>query len=490
MTIKEESSFLQKVESRLDSIFAEDKQLIKEKDFDAPPAVVEEVSIHVKQKNIGEAFDLEETNRATEVSLDELQTQDKSAFISEIEKRFSAIFGDDDKNVNAVSETEKTDYIKNIIAEADEEESKNSAQPAGNIPLPASTVIHSPLKKVKDIILSLEGEINDQILKQLKDEVNKLDLLYTQHQRELFNLKREKNEQEASLPAFADVATSLPIKGIVQTKGTRPSSAEKNSVLETAHGELGGLEVKMPEIAATPDAKSLGSLDPMTGLDETVKSGGHELANIQLPEKKKVSTQPVPKIKAGKAHAYDFAPEKNRAGIGRWIWILIIPLIVLLIGYFWLYPERGGKTIEIIKSYIPVSKTNRGATFSSIQGINLIHVRQRLVYNMQLGSSIRVIEGIAENSTPRPVSKIKLVANLYNAEGAVLASTESFGGNIIIDEKLESLDAKGILAALQDVKTMEDRVQPKGQIPFMIVFPSELTGVFRLSVLPVDFKKH
>jgi hypothetical protein len=101
-----------------------------------------------------------------------------------------------------------------------------------------------------------------------------------------------------------------------------------------------------------------------------------------------------------------------------------------------------------------------------------------------------VIEGIAENSTPRPVSKIKIVANLYNAEGAVLASTESFGGNIIIDEKLESLDAKGILAALKDVKTMEDRVQPKGQIPFMIVFDSEPAGVFRLSVLPVDFKKH
>ncbi|MBP1762407.1 MAG: putative rane protein, partial [Firmicutes bacterium] len=160
------------------------------------------------------------------------------------------------------------------------------------------------------------------------------------------------------------------------------------------------------------------------------------------------------------------------------------------IGYFWLYPERGGKTIEIIKSYIPVSKTNQGARFSSIQGINLIQVRQKLVYNTQIGRSIRVIEGIAENSTPRPVSKINIVANLYDAEGAVLASTESFGGNVIIDEKLESLDAKEILEALKDVKTMEDRVQPKGQIPFMIVFVSEPAGVFRLSVLPVDFKKH
>jgi hypothetical protein len=490
MTIKEESSFLQKVESRLDSIFAEDTQLIKEKDFDAPVAVVEEVSIHAKQENIRKTFDLKEANPATEVSLDEHQTQDKSTFISEIEKRFSAIFGDDDKNVNAISETEKPDDIKNIIAEVDEEENKNSAQPPGGIPLPASSVIHSPFKNMKSIVLSLEGEINDQILKQLEDEVNKLDLLYREHQRELFDLKREKKEQEAFLSTFADAATSLPVKGIVQTKGPRPSLAEKNSVLEAAYGELDGLELEMPAITDAQGAKPLESFDLMTRFDETTKSDGHGLANTHMPEEKKILTKQVPENKTGKARAYDFAPEMKSAGIGRWIWILIIPLIVLFIGYFWLYPERGGKTIEIIKSYIPVSKTNQGATLSSIQGINLIHVRQKLIYNMQLGRSIRVIEGIAENSTPRPVSKIKIVANLYNAEGTVLASTESFGGNIIIDEKLESLDAKGILAALKDVKTMEDRVQPKGQIPFMIVFASEPAGVFRLSVLPVDFKKH
>jgi len=489
MTMKEESSFLEKVESRLDSIFAEDTQQ-KEKDFNASQAVVEEIPIHVKNENIGRTFDRKETSRATEVSLDEFQAQDKSAFISEIEKRFSAIFGDDDKNVNAISETEKPEYVKNIIAEADEEENKNSEHPAEDIPLPASTAIHSPFEKIKNIILSLEGEINDQILKQLEDEVNKLDLLYTEHQKELFNFKREKKQQEASLTTFTDAAMSLPVKVIVPTKEPHPSSAEKNSMPETAHGEQDGLELKMPEITDAPSVKPLESCDPMTGFDETTKSDEHGLANMRLPEKKKISTKPAPKNKAGKAHAYDFAPEKKRAGVGRWIWILIIPLIALLIGYFWLYPERGGKTIEIIKSYIPVSKTNQGVTFSSIQGINLIHVRQKLVYNMQLGRNLRVMEGMAENSTPRPVSKIKIVANLYNAEGAVLASTESFGGNIIIDEKLESLDAQGIMAALQDLKTMEDRVQPKGQIPFMIVFTSEPAGVFRLSVFPVDFKKH
>ncbi len=59
---------------------------------------------------------------------------------------------------------------------------------------------------MKSIVLSLEGEINDQILKQLEDEVNKLDLLYTEHQRELFDLKREKKELEAFLSTFADAS--------------------------------------------------------------------------------------------------------------------------------------------------------------------------------------------------------------------------------------------------------------------------------------------
>ena len=139
--MKEESSFLQGVESRLDSLFAEDTQPIKEKDSDPPQAAVKEVASDVKEENIRRIPDIKETSRKTEVSSDQLQTQDKSAFISEIEKRFSAIFGDDDKDVSAVTETEKPDDLKKIIAEAEQEESKNSEQPLGDISLPR--IIHT-----------------------------------------------------------------------------------------------------------------------------------------------------------------------------------------------------------------------------------------------------------------------------------------------------------------------------------------------------------
>ena len=45
--------------------------------------------------------------------------------------------------------------------------------------MPASSGLHAPLKNMKSIVLSVKWEINDQILAQLENEVNKLDLLYT-----------------------------------------------------------------------------------------------------------------------------------------------------------------------------------------------------------------------------------------------------------------------------------------------------------------------
>jgi len=154
MTIKEESSFLQEVESRLDSLFAEDTKPIKEKHIDTPQTTVEEVATDVKHENIREILCLKGTNGKAEVSSGELQMQDRSFFVSEIEKSFSAIFGDDDKNKN---------YDKSL----------------GDLSLPASSGLHEPLKNMKSIVLSVKWEINDQILAQLENEVNKLDLLYT-----------------------------------------------------------------------------------------------------------------------------------------------------------------------------------------------------------------------------------------------------------------------------------------------------------------------
>jgi len=178
MKMKEESPFLQGVESRLDSLFAEDTQPIKEKDSDPPQAAVQEVASDAKEDSRG-ILDIKETSHKSEISSDPNQTQDKSSFISEIEKRFSAIFGDEDKDVSAVTGTAEPDDLKKIIARTGQEEISNPDQSLGNLALSSSSILHSPLKDMKSIILSIEWEINDHILEQLEDEINKLYLLYT-----------------------------------------------------------------------------------------------------------------------------------------------------------------------------------------------------------------------------------------------------------------------------------------------------------------------
>jgi len=178
MKIKEESSFLQGVESRLDSLFAEDIQPLVEKDSDPPQAAVQELPPVVMEET-QEIPAIAETSRKSDVLSEPVPTQDKSSFISEIEKRFSAIFGEDDQGVKAAAGTAKRDELDSISAPDEPKEIKPAGLALEDLSSPSSSVFHSPLKDMKSIILSIEWEINDTILEQLEDEINKLYLMYT-----------------------------------------------------------------------------------------------------------------------------------------------------------------------------------------------------------------------------------------------------------------------------------------------------------------------
>jgi hypothetical protein len=367
---------------------------------------------------------------------------------------------------------------------------------------------------------------------------------------ELFDLKREKRELDAFLSKIeeAEPSGSLSLKETVQTKEAPSSSAENNSALEVPHQEPSDLKLEMPVVkdegtsspfaykdkVHTPSVnefiprfadavsldltdqadsaqektssfmsldegkktdtpprinvvhgvKPLESFKTMTRFDGTMKSDGHVVADMPLSEEKKISGESEAEKKIDKGNPYDFTPEKKGIGKGKKIWILIILLILLLAGYFWFSSKLS---LPGTGSFL---KNDPSVPTSSVKEIKLSNVRQRLVYNVKLGKSIRVVEGIAENSASYPVSKIKVVANLYDANASLLASMESFGGDVLIDAKLESLDEAGLISALKGEKTSEDRIPPKGQIPFMIIFVGEPAGVHKLSVLPVDFKKN
>ena len=231
------------------------------------------------------------------------------------------------------------------------------------------------------------------------------------------------------------------------------------------------LEMK-PRDVKLPESKPL----------ETKPREAKPLESKPLPEVKKAGTDIRPEKKTETAAPYDYSPKKG-IGKGKLIGIFVVVIILLVVGYLGFFS----------KSFIPgvkaLFKTELGTSTSSAKGINLLGVRQRLIYNVKLGKSIRVVEGIAENSTSQPVSKIKIAANLYAADGALLASMESFGGQILSDSQLENLDEAGLVSELGKSKVSEDKIPISGQIPFMIIFTKELTGVHRLSVLAIDYVK-
>ncbi len=223
MNMKEDSSFLQGVESRLDSLFGEDTQLLKAKDPGPPKETVAKgVDVTVaadmvlaSQEDVREIPVVKEQSLPADTPSDKIANQDKSTFISEIEKRFSAIFGDEDKDTGQVEVAQKraeaplaapvdvpiesvlepviepvpeapvaarvepSTEIPVVVALPQQEKSADVDLDADEAPAPMSSIFNSPLKDMKSIVLSIEWEISDQILGQFEDEVNKLYLLYT-----------------------------------------------------------------------------------------------------------------------------------------------------------------------------------------------------------------------------------------------------------------------------------------------------------------------
>lgn len=187
MRMKEESAFLQGVESRLDSLFAEDDHEQKVKTSEPvpaenvkpPPAEDAQTSeVSDESESTGPENNIEQME---EVPQDNTPPQGASKFMTEIEQRFAAIFGPDDKEAAAPMQADEQNDLKNIMVEAaqgfgDTDEQNIQEE---EFSAPSSVVYNSPLKDMKSIILSIEWEINEGILEQLEEEINKLYLFYT-----------------------------------------------------------------------------------------------------------------------------------------------------------------------------------------------------------------------------------------------------------------------------------------------------------------------
>lgn len=469
------------------------------------------------------------------------EVTDQSKVISEIEKSFTAIFGDNNKEVKAeISENNNTNEVQfmpptveEIIFKAEQADIQSIDRTQAEL-VSSGSVPNSLLNDIRSIIQSLKWELSNATLDQLDDEISKL---------------RELNEGNSSVLGFLQILQFL--GRYIRVKGpdfNRTALALLLSVYDNLEDvilsedmtaehkhtifledirkyqewivQIGGVN-ELFDVKSEKDRLDL-FLSSVTGeevtpsaaiykTDETLKPG-----ELQYERTMKTKIQDYDEVSTGK---WDQSPsvlnnnfhkqsyvdsneeieqfEQQEVNSHKITWIaLIIVFLILSItaaGFLWFYPERRNQALRWMVSNIPY--TDRVLTVEKAQKnpdngkIKFIDVQQRFVRNIAMGRNIRVIEGIVINNTAANISKVKLTGELYDAEGLLLLlSKASLAGNVLTDDKLEKLDEDKIFSALSIAPAsnlLEARIPPLGEVPFMVVFTREPPKVFKLVIIPI-----
>lgn len=172
-------------------------------------------------------------------------------------------------------------------------------------------------------------------------------------------------------------------------------------------------------------------------------------------------------------------------------WVYLFVLLVLGGVYVWFFSEVGRQAADFTSSaastlFEKIYGTDLKKEDVGPAQVDLADVRQRLVANGVLGI-IRVVEGTAINQSSHPMTRIKVMGKIFGDGGVLLGERESYCGNLLTGDELAAMTEEQLQRELsnpQGSDVSNDRIVPKGQIAFMIVFTHEPMGVLKTYVVP------
>lgn len=271
-----------------------------------------------------------------------------------------------------------------------------------------------------------------------------------------------------------------------------PPLTASREAMEKAPPAVGG---ERPDTAPAAPPREGGSAPPAAGIDraaaETVAAAAGPNREEERPLRER---EYVPLEVAGLSR--DDREEQSPEPVGRTrkirVWALGIIMLILAAagGALFVFPEYGSLVIGELQSLFPglglTSSPEAPPALGPAQ-VKIVDVRQRFVGNPLLGN-LRVVEGLAMNTSPYPMTRIKIRGELYDMAGALVKEGAAFCGNLLSDEELGIMSEEQIfreLAIPQGSDVLNDRIAPQGTIPFMLVFVREQPGVEKTLVLPV-----
>jgi predicted Zn finger-like uncharacterized protein len=291
---------------------------------------------------------------------------------------------------------------------------------------------------------------------------------------------------------------------------------------ERPAGDFPAAELKIPSVRIsdarrTPDdrfsaveegpipteVKVEGTLQPKADVEQTLAVEFEKEPSLEGLEED-LGKEPLGGPAAGveKEEDAEGEEEATEGGTGRKRWgrtflklIALVVFLVIVAGtvYLYLFPEVRTQVLAWASPWlrgVPVLENLIGTEMKSggtvLAPVRIKDVRQRSVANLLMGN-LRVIEGVAVNQAPYPLARIRVRLVIADAYDVVLGEKIVSCGNLLTDAELGAMAEAEIqreLSIPQGSDVSNERIAPKGEIPFMIVFSQEQAGAVKTTVIP------
>jgi predicted Zn finger-like uncharacterized protein len=211
-------------------------------------------------------------------------------------------------------------------------------------------------------------------------------------------------------------------------------------------------------------------------------------ANDEIPEDENALTDELLEDNEADKHKKRKSSSKGWGKVLKiFLWTILVIVVIPAIVYFFVFPEMGDRLIKIANQYFDIGIKETASPEIVTGQVKLQDIRQRILNNYILGK-VRVVEGTAVNQADYAISRIVIKGEIVDAYAVVLGERASYAGNVLTDEELTTLSEDEILKRLSQPEgrgNSNDKIVPNGQIPFMIVFAREPTGVIKTTVTTI-----
>ena len=165
-------------------------------------------------------------------------------------------------------------------------------------------------------------------------------------------------------------------------------------------------------------------------------------------------------------------PKKKSSVLPRLMSFVFCLALAAGCGWMWENTHYLDGLKGLVAPYLGLELADPSEPVSMVSQLELRDVRQYQIKNEKVGTLV-VIEGKVKNNFPTPRELIRLEAELYDANGTMLASQQQLAGNSMSSFQLELLDKEELDKALNnklDIVEANTNVLPGNEVPFTVIF--------------------